>query len=127
MRTISRDGSNVKTEDTGVVHCLYENCGREFSSPLRLLVHQYESNHLSVLCFVCDKSFSRRENLRRHIKSLHLQEEHVCDQCIERRCYNRSDNLFAHQMKVHGMVRCKYCAAGFTDIKCLKEHMTMHH
>ena len=108
--------------------CLTGDCRKEFHSSELLLCHQYENNHLVLLCCMCDRVFTYKTALLRHIRSIHLelQEKHVCSQCSIRRTFKRKDNLHQHQRKVHGMITCELCGTGFTDAKILKEHMFTH-
>ena len=82
--------------------CPFEDCHRECTSPLMLLMHQFENNHLDFYCCVCANTFTQKGNLRRHIKSAHLQEHYKCSQCPERRSFTREGALHAHELKVHG-------------------------
>ena len=92
--------TNVK-QDTKL-RCLKGSCGQDFSSVKLLLAHQYEKYHLANLCSACDKTFTELKTLRRHIKSLHLQEQFVCQQCLEVHSFNKRDNFFVHQLKCYG-------------------------
>ena len=116
----------VKRE-SGKFICLSENCGKVFTSSMLLLFHQFSDKHLGLLCCVCNKTFSFQQTLRRHIKSAHLQEQHVCSQCPDQRSYTRRDKLNAHQLKYHGMIMCDKCGAGFSETKWLKDHITKYH
>ena len=118
--------SRIPVVDRRRLSCSTENCGREFNSPMLLLVHQLDSGHLDNLCCMCYKTFSRKPDLRRHIKSLHLQQQFSCFQCEEKRTYSRRDSLYCHQLKHHGMVTCDQCGAGFNKVKWLKEHLNKH-
>ena len=90
-------------------------------------MHQYENGHLDYLCCVCNRVFSRKDILRRHVKSLHFLEHFQCSQCVENRTFNRKDHYRAHQLKVHGLVLCEECGIGFTETKSLKRHIVMDH
>ena len=118
--------SRVK-EENGKLICTANNCGKEFSSAMLLLVHQFETNHLGIQCSLCNKTFCSSPVLRRHVKSVHLNEQHLCIMCTKKRTFNRLDNLYKHQLKCHGMVQCDKCGAGFNETKWLKEHAAKHH
>ncbi len=111
----------------GRYSCWTRSCEREFDTPEQLLEHQFESNHLDYMCCVCDKVFSRKDILRRHIKSLHLKEVFVCQQCADHRTFNRQDHFRKHQLQAHGMVLCPTCGAGFTETKALTAHVVNEH
>ena len=113
--------------ENGKFRCFSGYCRQEFSSPSILLNHQFYAGHLDIYCCVCDKTFSRKDKLRRHVQSVHLQERFQCKLCPEKRAYNRKDKLNAHQLKTHGMVMCAKCGAGFSETKWLKDHVAKYH
>ena len=92
-----------------------------------LLYHQLEDKHLTLLCVACDKQFANSSHLRRHIRSMHLQEKFICLQCQDQRIFTRKDSCRDHQLKVHGCVQCDICGGGFTSLKLLKEHVFSQH
>ena len=110
----------------GRYSCWKVGCDKEYDSSFSLLIHQYENGHLGLVCCVCDKRFASKKTLRRHVKSMHLQEEYVCAQCPDERIFNRKDRCRNHQLKVHGLVLCEICCEGFTDLKLLTEHTFTH-
>ncbi|ODQ79576.1 hypothetical protein BABINDRAFT_183561 [Babjeviella inositovora NRRL Y-12698] len=58
-----------------------------------------ESKHRKYKCKVCDGSFRRRENLKRHFISMHTAEKpYVCKVCNKR--FSRADNWLDHE-KIH--------------------------
>ena len=116
----------VKVEN-GKFTCCSGDCREEFSSTMLLLGHQFHHGHLGIYCCVCNKSFSRKDKLRRHIQSVHYQERFKCTLCSEKRDYNRKDALHAHQLKVHDMIMCDKCGAGFSETKWLKDHVAKYH
>ena len=121
-----KQGKSIKQENLKL-QCLTESCGANFSSVMLLLSHEYENNHLDDHCCACDKKFTEVKNLRRHIKSLYLLEQYVCQQCPKVHSFNRRDNFFVHQLRFRGKVLCEHCGAGFTDLKDLKDHVTSRH
>lgn len=110
----------------GIYVCSEPTCYREFTSPLLLAGHQYETDHFNVTCDTCGVTFVTKRNLRRHLKSLHLQEEYVCTQCPQRKVFNRKDRRIYHELTIHGVVKCDVCYEGFTDKKLLREHVLTH-
>ena len=119
--------TQVLKQEDGKYFCPRGNCGKEFTSAMFLILHQLADKHLDRLCCVCNKTFSQKHHLRRHIKSVHLQEQHVCSQCPDQRSFTRTDALYAHQLMHHGMIICNYCGAGFGEAKWLKDHVSKYH
>ena len=117
----------VGLNSNGQYVCWITNCGKEFSSAMLLMVHQYESGHLDFMCCLCNGAFSRKDILRRHIKSLHLQEHFTCLRCIEQRTFDRKDHFRKHQLQVHGSVLCEVCGEAFLETKSLKAHFIQEH
>ena len=120
-------GFIVGLNSNGKYVCWNGTCRNEYNSPSQLLMHQYEQGHLDYLCCVCNRAFSRKDILRRHVKSLHLKEHFQCSQCTEVRKFNRKDHYRSHQLKVHGTVLCEECGAGFRETKSLKHHIIIEH
>ena len=114
-------------QENGKFICQYRYCGRQFASSMLLLFHQFADQHLDLLCCVCNKTFNFKHHLKRHIKSAHLQEQHICTQCPDRRSFTRKDKLNAHQLKQHGMIVCDQCGAGFSEGKWLRDHVSKYH
>ena len=57
----------------------FEGCGREFNFALLLLIQQLETTHLNLRCTVCQNSFSRKSDVKRHVTSMHfLQGQFEC-------------------------------------------------
>ena len=80
------------------------NCGRKYQHRYHLTFHlknctanspiptQRKEKHLS--CFYCDKPFSRKYLLTRHVESVHLLKRYSCDLCGLQ--FARSDILKRH-------------------------------
>ncbi len=81
--------------------CRSDDCGKEFDSARHLLRHQLEVNHLDLVCHVCEKAFTLKSSVRRHIKSVHVQEQYVCPHCPEVRSFNDASNLRRHVKNAH--------------------------
>ena len=114
--------------EIGSIVCDFEGCGREFNSALLLLIHQLETAHLNLRCTVCQNSFSRKSDVKRHITSMHLlQGQFECIHCPNGKRFNRLDGLHKHQLKHHGVVICDQCGARFNEVKWLKDHVIKYH
>ena len=78
-------------------------------------------------CKVCDKSFSRKDNLSRHLL-IHSEKKFQCHHCSK--CYSRQEKLKIHQTRHHGgerqtSLQCAYCLKHFTRDYTLKRHAKM--
>ena len=126
MRDHTDKELGVKIEG-GKFICFSGSCREEFNSSTLLLGHQFHQNHLGIFCCVCNRSYSRKDKLRRHVLSIHMQQQFPCSLCPEKRTYNRKDYLTAHQMKKHGMVACLECGNTFLSTNWLYEHVSKFH
>lgn len=80
-------------------------------------------------CNQCNKSFSRKDNLNTHIKSVHLKEKkYHCDQCDK--SFGQKSKLNVHIKTVHLKQKefnCKYCDKSFGQKCNLKVHIKTVH
>ena len=51
------------------------------------------------LCSTCNSSFTKRTNLKRHIRSNHMSVRYTCDLCNDQ--YKRKDYLSRHMKSIH--------------------------
>lgn len=63
------------------------------------------------------KSFSRKDNLERHKRSVHSHVQYSCDKC--ERTFNRKDKYLDHYNNC--TTRCEYCETN------LDNHIRTHH
>ena len=77
------------------------------------------------VCSQCDKQFSTKIILRRHIKSLH--KKYACNQCD--RQFTRQDTLTTHIQSKHEGVKyvCNHCGQQFTEKGRLTTHTKRRH
>jgi len=89
------------------------------------LEHQKRGNQNS--CSECDKHYTDRGNLRRHIRSVHQQVRHTCIQCSA--SFNDLSNLKRHKESQHEGVRyaCDHCDYKATERSSLMRHTERHH
>ncbi|KAL3895617.1 MAG: hypothetical protein SGCHY_004594 [Lobulomycetales sp.] len=86
-----------KNDPRGIYRCPVPNCGKYFTRRFNLRCHlRTHAGARPYACQLCDAEFSRKHDLRRHVKSIH------------------SDT------KPHN---CKYCPSGFTRMDGLKRHL----
>ena len=80
-------------EFCGVIYTQKTNLNRH-----KKLKHNNESN-LVFTCELCDRTFTRNEDLKRHINNIHLDVKHTCEVCGK--TYNRADTLLHHKNTTH--------------------------
>ena len=79
-------------------------------------------------CEICNSSFSRKDILKRHIKSIHEKVEYFCTHCSY--VTNRKDHLKRHLNEVHLNLRpheCEYCNQKFNQSGTLQRHINSIH
>ena len=109
-----------------------------FSQPARIM-----STRPPFLCLICNKSFQRRSNLKRHeknvhksrkfgclvvhIKSVHLKERFPCKICAYQATFR--NNLSHHVKNVHQKIENINCSECNKSIQkgSLKRHMKKFH
>ena len=119
--------SQVNVDPTNVrYNC--DRCEKSYSCKNHLDRH-IKSVHENVRynCDLCDKSFSAKTPLNRHIKSVHENVRYNCDLC-DKSCSQKAD-LKAHIKSVHENVRynCHDCEKSFSLKHDLKRHITSIH
>ena len=85
----------------------------------------YNNMDSQYVCDLCEISFSRNNNLQRHMDSKHGQDTkqgHTCGECAK--SFNRKDNLRRHQLTCQAIrFKCPRCHRIFKDIALLTRHM----
>lgn len=117
----------------GVVYPCGE-CGQTFSHHKTMYRHRLIKHLGKLLCHSCEKPFSDRSDLDRHIRRAHKfvskikekNEEYSCAICEKK--FNRKDSLTDHIRCIHmneGI--CKTCGRTFTTFNGLKKHINSMH
>ena len=107
-------------------------CGKAFDRPYRLTRHLeiHDPNRPRIPCNYCTKSFTRKDSLESHIKTIHASvHPYTCthDSC-SRTFATRS--MYLNHLKVHGESKpyhCQECTESFTLLAELKEHLKKAH
>ena len=89
------------------------------------------------VCNFCNKIFSRKENLKRHIASIHEEKKLKCVFCEQ--IFSRKDRLKSHVVLVHtkkelfsdidtqDFKKCTLCGKNFSRNDHLKRHIEVVH
>ncbi len=139
-KTISRKNykAHLKRHEGVVKNHKCEKCGMLFEYPSQLKIHEAtQARHTSVKldypkrtwpCNYCNKSYSDKPNLRRHIARLHTLTMpkvkcQICQQIFTKENYN------SHLKRHYGVVKkhaCQKCKACFEHPRDLKRHALSH-
>ena len=95
-------------------------CNKLFSNKSNLRKH-IKSVHekIKFKCEICDKEFSQEDNLQRHKKAVHSKNiEFNCIVC--ERKFSRKDNLLAHKIVC---CKCEHCHEQFSSPSELLNHI----
>ena len=74
-------------------------------------------------CDICNKLFSNKSNLRKHIKSVHEKMKFKCEICTKN--FTRKDNLLSHKRNIHSKsieFECTVCEKKFNRKGNLQAH-----
>ncbi|XP_033821186.2 zinc finger protein Xfin-like [Periophthalmus magnuspinnatus] len=102
-------------------------CDRAFTTKTRLKRHMIvHTGDKPFSCPVCNKCFSQKYNVRLHM-AVHTDEKpFTCEICLK--SYRRNDDLRTHMATHTGQVlfSCMVCNTGFKQRNCLVSHMRLH-
>ena len=91
-----------------------------------ILSNHTESKNYPFTCDKCDKRFKQKENLRRHMQSVHEGVRHICKLCSQ--TYSRYSDLKKHVRVKHGgsEYKCDICHKSYIEKHKLINHMKVH-
>ena len=131
--------SNLKThikavhEDEGQRPHQCYICGKSYKWSENLNYHM-DYTHLkkTLQCPQCEKSFSTKQTVARHIKVVHegipVEKNHICDKCS--RSYSDNGKLMRHIKTFHDKIyefKCEICPKEYAKKDQLKHHMESVH
>ena len=119
-----KDPLNIADENLREFNC--DKCDKRFSQKSGLNRH-IKSVHENVRynCDKCGKSFSQKDNLNIHIKSVHEKIRYNCDKCEKRFCSNQY--LSQHIQSAHVRYNCHKCKKHFSWKDDLNRHIQSVH
>ena len=75
-------------------------------------------------CDVCQKTFTRGSDLRRHHANVHTKTQHECKDCGK--SFSRLDALKRHQQKCRQITfKCPRCTRSFGDMTSFTDHLDL--
>ena len=81
-----------------------------------------------IICYICQKSFTRKHGLSRHKRTVHDKQLKQCNHC--HKVYSRNNILLKHIETEHGGFKrpsaCRSCGSSFETKEELKNHMKSH-
>lgn len=126
--------ATVRTSEAGGTFREYKCtvCNKAFDRPYRLTRHLeiHDPNRPRIPCNYCSKSFTRKDSLESHIKSVHASvHPYTCAHETCNRAFSTRSMYLNHQ-KVHGESKpyhCQECQESFSLLAELKEHLKKEH
>ncbi len=123
-RSLKRHGY----DNHGKFNC--PECGEVFSSRIKFNRHKMKTHRNSTFpCSQCEKSFSEKSDLIRHVKTIHQRiQDFICSLCGKR--FNQIGNLRRHISTVHDLVKrykCTICDQRFGHSSHRITHMKTVH
>ncbi|CAH1800263.1 unnamed protein product [Owenia fusiformis] len=115
-------------------------CDAKYSLLKNLLRHIRQIHKIQTenfVCAVCDKSFVRKDVLRKHMLSHTNAKEYVCKIC--KKTFNRRDCMMSHMKNIHAPESekhqykkeakscCDTCGSVFSTAFLLREHIMITH
>ena len=85
------------------------------------------STKLKYVCNQCDRQFTAKKSLTRHIQSIHEGVKYACNQCDQQ--FTLQCNLKTHIRSIHEGVKyaCNQCDQQFTLQSSLRHHLKRKH
>ena len=118
-QTFSEDGANVENRtQTKSRPIIRNNASKKKVS---------KTDGIKFPCHQCDKQYTAKSKLTRHIQSVHEGVKYTCNQCGKQ--YTKQDSLITHIQSVHEGVKyaCNQCDYEATQQSSLTTHIQSKH
>ncbi|KAI5642075.1 zinc-finger double domain-containing protein [Phthorimaea operculella] len=108
-------------------------CGKQFYDKVRLCHHlPSHYNNRKHICKVCDKTYKTDDQLKTHVRSVHVQNKNdfICDYCS--RVFKTKGHVKDHIIRIHlrnslsKEYKCDACGKKLSTPSNLKIHMRTH-
>ncbi|XP_013191582.2 zinc finger protein 883 [Amyelois transitella] len=101
-------------------------CEVLFSRRGAFITHLRKVHENKIKCDICQKDYSTKSLLKRHMKLHRNERPYQCTKCAK--SYSRHDQLLQH-MKWHDGIKpyiCSFCSKAFNQLCSLKDHIRTH-
>ena len=108
--------------------CRWDDCKGNLKKHILAVHRNYHNSKKDYRCDSCDKTFSTKANLMKHIKVIHQSAQFNCHLCSKVFIYKHL--LIKHISAVHYNIRdykCESCDTGFKNRSNLQRHISTVH
>ena len=103
-----------------------EVCFKTFQSKKTLRVHRkkHGPNLVGLDCSICTAKFDHKDNLRRHMRTIHEEKQYNCILC--NKSYARKDKLKEHYSKCSDIIKKAAANKDMEDQESMEEEYNNH-
>ena len=115
---------------TKLFMCNKDGCGKSFKRKTKLRVHSELHSTPSKKCPFCDKLFHSQGNIKKHIRSKHVDDDQMLYQCEQ--CQKGFSAMYSYEahMNDHKNIRpyeCNLCEKTYRNSVDFKHHIVTAH
>ena len=123
---------NSINDETNFTQCVNENPAKIINEDANKIIDkllidilnglEISEKEKSTYCEICDRVFSNKSSLKRHVDNVHRQIKFKCDKCNEN--FSLKENLKKHIVTTHKgkKYKCIICSKIFSRSEHLKRH-----